>query len=244
MSLFLALFSSFCIPSSPALTIITLLRSPLVHRRAAPSAARPASPAYANSPPPPLSPTAPDCLAVSRRGGDLVPPLRPLPPPPLRTRLLPQYAGCDRGARFIQGRRPARPTNLWIFSFPTPDEVFQLPTDSVFVLCLCYTPVAVNAGPDPALSGLPTSRPLPVVDEMLSGTETTVCLPSTTDTCSCSFSGYSFSRSKFTLKVVLYSPGFKNNEGAVIVDRDINLVEELITILPSDIGPNRFNKIF
>lgn len=43
VSLHRALFSSFCIPSSPAPAIITLLRSPLVHRRAAPSAARPAS---------------------------------------------------------------------------------------------------------------------------------------------------------------------------------------------------------
>lgn len=100
------------------------------------------------------------------------------PPPPHRTRLPPQYAGCDRGVRFTQGRRPARPTNLWIFSFPTPDEVFQLPTDSVFVLCLCFTPVEVNAAPDPAFPSLPTSRPLSVVDEMLSGTK---CL-STTNT--------------------------------------------------------------
>lgn len=148
--------------------------------------------------PPPLTPTAPDCLAVSRRGGDLVPPLRPLPPPPRRTRLPPQYAGCARGVRFIQGRRPARPTNLWIFSFPTPDEVFQLPTDSVFVLCLCFTPVEVNAAPEPALPCRhPPSRPLPVVDEMLSGTE---CLLSSTDT----DVSHTCRVLYFTLKVVAY----------------------------------------
>lgn len=223
-----ALFSSFCIPSSPA--IITLLRSPLVHRRVAPSAARPPRVTrickFAASPP--LTPTAPDCLAVSRRGGDLVPPLRPLPPPPRRTRLPPQYAGCARGVRFIQGRRPARPTNLWIFSFPTPDEVFQLPTDSVFVLCLCFTPVVVNAAPEPAPLPCrpPPSRPLPVVDEMLSGTE---CLLSSTST----DVSHTCRVLWFTLKVVAYKNNPVKKQRCGFVDRDIHHVGvKFFTILP------------